>query len=50
MITLAIDRYDRHLPFFDGTLDMKGDPEIRVLQLGQTGSLRDGTARHERML
>ena len=50
MITLAIDCYDRHLPFFDGTLDMTGDPEIHVLQVGQTGHLRDGAARHERML
>lgn len=50
MIDLAIDRYDRHLPFFDGTVALPENPEIRVLQVGQTGDLRDGTERHERML
>lgn len=50
MINLAIDRYDRHLPFFDGTVALPATPQIRVLQVGQTGDLRDGTERHERML
>ncbi len=49
-IDLAIDRYDRHLPFFDGTLNLPDTPKIRVLQVGQTTTLRDGTDRHERML
>ena len=49
-IDLAIDRYDRHLPFFDGTLNLTDTPKIRVLQVGQTTTLRDGTDRHERML
>lgn len=50
MIDLAIDRYDRHLPFFDGTALLPEQPEIRVLQVGQTTTLRNGTDRHERML
>lgn len=50
MIDLAIDRYDRHLPFFDGTVSLPKDPEVRILQVGQTNMLRDGTERHERML
>lgn len=50
VIDLAIDRYDRHLPFFDGTLNLPHTPKIRVLQVGQTTTLRDGTDRHERML
>ena len=50
MIDLAIDRYDRHLPFFDGTVTFPRDTEIRILQVGQTTDLRDGTDRHERML
>lgn len=50
MIDLAIDRYDRHLPFFDGTVGLPEKPEIRILQVGQTGNLRDGIERHERML
>lgn len=50
MIDLAIDRYDRHLPFFDGTVALPEKPGIRVLQVGQTTTLRDGTDRHENML
>lgn len=51
MITLAIDRYDRHFPFFDGTVPLA--PELRdlkVLQVGPTSALRDGDERHERLL
>lgn len=48
--TLAIDRYDRHFPFFDGTLDMPSGLELCVLQVGETGHLRDGAHRHRRML
>ena len=51
MITLAIDRYDRHFPFFDGTASPpRGLEDLQVLQAGQTSALRDGTERHERML
>ena len=50
MISLAIDRYDRHMPFFDGTARLAPELDLRVLQVGQTGDLRDGTDRHERML
>lgn len=51
MITLAIDRYDRHFPFFDGTLPLSpGLEDLRVLQAGPTSPLRDGAERHERML
>ena len=50
MISLAIDRYDRHMPFFDGTVDLPPGLALNVLQIGQTGDLRDGSDRHERML
>jgi 4,5-dihydroxyphthalate decarboxylase len=51
MITLAIDRYDRHFPFFDGTVPLPRDlKDLRVLQAGPTSALRDGAERHERML
>ena len=51
MITLALDRYDRHLPFFDGTISLpEGLTELKVFQTGQHGALRDGEHRHERML
>lgn len=51
MITLAIDRFDRHFPFFDGTVPLPaGLEDLRVLQAGPTSPLRDGAERHERML
>jgi len=50
MITLALDRYDRHFPFFDGTVNLPPGLELEVLQVGQSSSLRDGKSRHERML
>jgi len=50
MITLALDRYDRHFPFFDGTADLPAGLELKVLQVGQSNRLRDGRDRHERML
>ena len=50
MITLAIDRYDRHLPFFDGTVKLPAGLDLKVLQVGQETTLRDGTHRHEQML
>lgn len=48
--TLAIDRYDRLMPFYDGTVKLPPGLELRVLQVGQEGALRDGTERHEHML
>ncbi len=49
-ITLAIDRYDRLMPFYDGTVKLPPGLGLRVLQVGQEGVLRDGTERHEHML
>ena len=50
MITLAIDRYDRHFPFFDGTVAALGGLDLDVLQVGEATVLRDGTHRHARLL
>jgi len=50
MITLALDRYDRHFPFFDGTVNLPPGLELKALQIGQDASLRDGKHRHARML
>lgn len=47
---LAVDRYDRHFPFFDGTAKGPADLNLKVLQVGQEGSFRDGNHRHKRML
>ena len=49
-ITLAIDRYDRLMPFHDGTVELPSGLDLKVLQVGQEGHLRDGAHRHERML
>ena len=50
VITLAIDRYDRHLPFFDRTIQVPNGLDLTVLQVGETTALRDGAYRHRRML
>ena len=43
MISLALDRYDRHLPFFDGTALLPAALQnLKVYQVGQHGTLRDG--------
>ena len=49
-LSLALDRYDRHFPFFDGTVRPPPGVTLKALQVGQTVELRDGQARHERML
>jgi 4,5-dihydroxyphthalate decarboxylase len=49
-LTLAIDRYDRLMPFHDGTVEMPSGLDLEVMQVGQEGRLRDGAHRHERML
>lgn len=50
MTTLAIDRYDRHFPFYDGTVEVPAGLDLKVLQIGQEAKLRDGQHRHSRML
>ena len=42
-ITIALDRYDRHFPFFDGTVTAPEGIRYRALQVGQSDRLRDGT-------
>ena len=49
-ITIAMDRYDRHFPFFDGTVKAPEGFSYRALQVGQSDLLRDGTSRHEQMI
>ncbi len=49
-LSLALDRYDRHFPFFDGSLAMPADLSLSVFQAGETTALRDGGHRHKRML
>jgi 4,5-dihydroxyphthalate decarboxylase len=49
-LTIGIERYDRHFPFFDGTVKVPESIALKVLQVGQSVTLRDGTDRHRRML
>ena len=49
-LTLAIERYDRHFPFFDGTVAAPDGYKLKVFQVGQSSDLRDGVDRHGRML
>ena len=45
-VSMALEHYDRHMPWVDGTVRAKGI-EPNVLFVGQDG---DGGRRHERML
>src|SRR5919109_3884760 len=48
-LTMALSHYDRHIPFFDGSVRVEG-ADLSILQVGQSEPLRDGRDRHERML
>ena len=48
-LTLALSHYDRHIPFFDGSVQAEG-VELQVLEVGQSNPLKHGQNRHERML
>jgi 4,5-dihydroxyphthalate decarboxylase len=48
-LTMALSHYDRHIPFFDGSVQVDG-VDLSILQVGQSEALRDGRDRHERML
>lgn len=48
-LTLALSHYDRHIPFFDGSVETEG-VDLAVLEVGQSGPLQHGSDRHERML
>ncbi len=49
-LTMALDRYDRHFPFFDGTVPIPDDINLEVKQVGQSVTLKDGSDRHGQML
>lgn len=48
-LTMAVSHYDRHIPFFDGSVKVD-NVELAVLEVGQPSPLRHGANRHERML
>ena len=49
-LTMALAHYDRHIPFFDGSLEVPDGLDLTVLQVGQSTPLKDGANRHERMI
>ena len=48
-LTMALSHYDRHLPFFDGSVKIEG-ADVEVLEVGQSNPLKHGQDRHERMI
>jgi 4,5-dihydroxyphthalate decarboxylase len=48
-LTLALSHYDRHIPFFDNSVQADAI-DLQVLEVGQSEPLRHGRDRHERML
>ena len=48
-LTMALSHYDRHIPFFDGSVQVEG-VDLQILEVGQSEPLRHGKDRHERML
>ncbi len=49
-LTIAINRYDRHVPFFNDTVRPPKGITFTPLEVGESSVYRDGTGRHERML
>ena len=48
-LTMAVSHYDRHFPFFDGSVALD-DVDLDVMLVGQSEPLKHGVDRHERML
>lgn len=48
-LTIALNRYDRHVPIFGGAVQPKGFT-IRPLEVGESHDLAHGGSRHARML
>ena len=48
-LSMALSHYDRHIPFFDGSVQVDG-VNLQVLEVGQSSPLKHGQDRHERML
>jgi 4,5-dihydroxyphthalate decarboxylase len=48
-LSMALSHYDRHIPFFDGSVQVEG-VDLQIFEVGQSEPLRDGRDRHERML
>jgi len=49
-ITMALERYERHVPFFTGVVKAPPGITLKPLEIGETAMKRDGLDRHHRML
>jgi 4,5-dihydroxyphthalate decarboxylase len=49
-ITIALERYERHVPFFTGEVTPPPGITLKPLEIGETSMRRDGMDRHRRML
>ncbi len=49
-LSIALERYDRHVPFFMGLVATPPDIELEALEVGMVPPRRDGVDRHRRML
>lgn len=49
-LSIALDRYDRHVPFFTGQVAAPPGYELQPLEVGMDPPRRDGVNRHHRML
>jgi 4,5-dihydroxyphthalate decarboxylase len=49
-LSIALDRYDRHIPFFMGLVEPPGGCSLEALEVGMVPPRRDGVDRHRRML
>lgn len=49
-LDLALDRYDRHVPFFLGAVKCPPGLTYNALEVGMVPPRRDGIDRHRRML
>jgi 4,5-dihydroxyphthalate decarboxylase len=49
-LTIALERYDRHVPFFTNTLDVPAGIDLVPFEVGMVAPGRHGLDRHGRML
>lgn len=49
-LSIALNRYDRHVPFFNGTVTPPDGFTFRALEVGESTPGRDGANRHGRMM
>jgi len=48
-LTIALNRYDRHVPFFNNTVEPPDGITLKPLEVGESAPFRDGGERHTRL-